>query len=125
MDTQVILILITAVVALYAVYAAHQKGEVLTPGVVVNEVKAAQPVAVELMEVAQIAVNAVEELRRQGKIQSNDEAFNYALNYMKKWIPDEWEVDNEDIIATINAAVLVASAIREQIDSGKGNVTIE
>lgn len=116
---QVILIVITLFVAGFSLYRSYKQGETITLTGAVGEIKNAQPDAVKLMEIAQIAVNAVEQLRREHKITSNDVAFNYALSYIKKWIPDGWEIDNEDIIAAINAAVLVASFMSDQIPPKK------
>lgn len=111
---QTILIVLTVLLAGWAVYKAYQRGEEITPTTLVEATTTARPVAAELMEVVQIAVNSVEQLKREGKIRSNDVAFNHALDLAKKWIPDEWEVDNEDLINAINAAVLVASTLSEQ-----------
>lgn len=112
----ILLIVIVVVLAGFALFARQQRDPeaTITPSVVLEEIKMARPLAVELAEIVQIAVNSVEQLRREGKIQSNDVAFNRALDIAKKWIPDEWEVDNEDLINTINSAVLVASSLRRE-----------
>src|SRR5688572_28545 len=120
---QIGLIVVTLLVAGYALYQSHQRGETIVPTTLVEAVKEAVPVTQQLQEIVQIAVNAVEQLRREGKITDNDAAFNRALDLAKKWIPDEWEVDNTDIIAAINAAVLVASALSNQAGKSSENVT--
>lgn len=101
-------------VAGYAVYAATRRGEVINASGVLEAVHEAQSVALQVKEIVQVAVNAAEQLKREGAIQSNDAAFNHALDLAKAWIPDEWEVPNADIIEMINASVLVASALARQ-----------
>lgn len=122
-DGETILIVLTLVVAGVALYKASQRGEIksFTPSTLVEAVQEARPIAIELKEIAQVAVSSVEQLRREGKIQDNDAAFNRALDLTKKWIPDEWEISNEDIVAAINAAVLVASALSRQAGSSSEN----
>jgi hypothetical protein len=124
MDTQTILIIVTILVAVFALYRTFKnKPEELTPVVVANTVRESVPVAKELMEIAQIATNAAEQLKREGKIRSNDIAFNYALDYIKRWVPDEWEVSNDDIIAAVNAAVLVSSGLRKDAGASSENAS--
>jgi len=111
---QIFVAVVTLAVAGYAVYAATKKGETVTLSGVVENVKEAVPIALQAKEVVQIAVNTVEQLKRDGSIKTNDEAFNHALNLSKKWLPAEWQVSNEDIINFINAAVLTSSALAKQ-----------
>lgn len=122
---QTILIVLTLLVAGYALFRKRETIDIstLTPSAVLEEINSARPIAVELMEIAQVAVNSVEQLRREGKIQSNDVAFNTALDLIKKWVPDQWELDNEDIVNSINAAVLVASALRREAGVSSENAT--
>lgn len=120
---EVILILLVVGLVGYDLFRRSQAGEtvLVTPPSLLEAVERYRPIAVELMEVAQVAVNATEQLKREGKIQSNDVAFNHAIDLVKKWIPDEWEVDNEDVIAAINSAVLVASALRKEAGASSEN----
>lgn len=111
----VVMIILVVVVGAFGVYQMYKRGETITAGTVVNTIKAAQPLAQELISVATIAVNSAEQLKNTGKIGSNDEAFNYALNFVKKWIPATAGVDNADIKAAIEAAVLVANFMSDQI----------
>lgn len=124
-NLQAVLIVVTLIVASFALYRSYKSGEIITLNSAVDSVREARPVAVQLAEIAQIAANSVEQLRREGKLQENDVAFNYALNLVKKWIPDEWEIDNEDIINGINAAVLVSSALRREAGVSSENDTIQ
>lgn len=128
MNTDYLLIftvLVGIVVAGYAVYVAHRNGQVVTLTGVVDAVKSAEPVALQAKEIVQIAVNSAEQLKREGSIKTNNEAFNHALDLAKQWIPPEWQVSNEDIINFINAAVLVSSALARQagVSSTNGSST--
>lgn len=118
---QTILILVTLILAGWAVWKSYQAGEVIMPSTLVGSIETARPVAVELMEIAQVATNSIEQLRREGKIENNDVALNRAIDLIKKWVPDEWEVSNSDIIAAINAGVLVSSALARQAGASSEN----
>lgn len=87
----------------------------LTAANVTASLESVQPLAQELLTVATIAVNSAEQLKNTGKIDSNDEAFNYALSFVKKWVPAASGIDNADIKAAIESAVLVANFMSEQI----------
>lgn len=116
-QVQLFLIIATILVAGFALYRSYAMGNLITLSGAVDTIKGSVPVAQELQEIVQIAVNSVEQLKREGKIDSNDVAFNHALDLVKKWVPKEWHVDNEDIFAAINAAVLVSSALARQAGS--------
>lgn len=120
---QIVLIFVSLVIAGFALYRSFQAGNQITLSGAVEEIKSSVPVALELKEIAELAVGSVEQLRREGKIQDNDVAFNRALDLVKKWIPAEMHVDNEDILAAINAAVLVASALSRQAGRSSENAT--
>jgi hypothetical protein len=125
MDTQTILIIVTILVAAFALYRTFKnKPEEVTPTVVANTIRESVPVAKELMEIIQIAVNSSEQLKREGKISSNDVALNHALDYIKRWVPASWQVSNEDIIVGINSAVLIASGLRKEAGASSENATI-
>lgn len=119
---QLVLIFATLAVAGFSLYLSFQAGNQITLSSAVEEIKSSVPVALELKEIAELAVASVEQLRREGKITDNNVAFTQALDLTKKWIPDEWEVDNIDIIAAINAAVLVASALSSQAGESSESV---
>lgn len=114
---QIFVVVVALAMAGYAIYTTTQKGQAVTLTGAVEAVKEAMPVALQAKEIVQIAVNATEQLKREGQIKTNDEAFNHALNLAKQWIPDEYEVSNEDIINFINSAVLVSSALARQAGS--------
>lgn len=114
---QIFVVVVTLAVAGYAVYVATKRGETVTLSGVVENIKEAVPIALQASEIVQVAVNTVEQLKRDGTINDNDEALNHALNLAKQWIPPEWQVSNEDIIRFIKAAVLTSSALARQAGS--------
>ena len=120
---QIFVTVVTLAVAGYAIYAATQGGQTVTLTGAVESIKEAVPIALQAKEIVQIAVDTVEELKRNGKITDNDVAFNHALDLAKQWLPPEWQVSNKDITNFINAAVLTSSALARQagVSSQHGN----
>jgi len=118
----VILILVVVAVGGYSLYLQYRQGKAITLPSVVATLEGAVPLSEELLKVATIAVQSAEQLKREGKIDSNDVAFNYALDFVKDWFPNAHDVSNEKIIAAINSAVLVASYLSNQIEASKSEV---
>lgn len=116
----VILIVLVVLVAVWGVYERYKRGEEVTVTNVVSELKEARPLAEELIAVATIGVQAAEQLKNTGKLPNNDAAFDYALDFVKKWIPASSGIDNADIKNAIESAVLVANYMSEQIKSSQG-----
>lgn len=114
------LILVTLVVAGYALYRSHQRGEVINVAGVVSELKEAILPAKEVMDVISVAVQAAEQMKRDGRINTNDEAFNYVMDYAVRKIPKEWGITKEDIVMAIDAAVLASSALAKQAGESSG-----
>lgn len=119
---QIFVVLVSLLLAGYAVYRSYQSGHAITLSNVAETLHEVQPTVADVKEVVQIAVDSAEQLKREGKI-TNEQAFNHALDLAKKWIPKEWQVDNEDIINAINAAVLVASALSKQAGTSTQNAS--
>lgn len=115
----VVLIVLMVIVAGYSIYQQYRRGEEITIANVATELKEAQPLAQELIAVATVGVQAAEQLKNTGKLADNKAAFNYALNFVKKWIPAASGVDNEDIITAIESAVLVANFMSDQLKQAR------
>jgi hypothetical protein len=115
MSSETTAIVVSVIAIVIAAVTFFRRGEPVTIQGVTDSLEDAIPLASQLAQVAEIAVQSAEQLKRTGQIQSNDEAFNYALSFVKKWIPATEGIDNEDIIAAINSAVLVASYMADQI----------
>lgn len=117
-----IVAVVAVIVAVYAIYKASQAGVEITPGFLQEAVLSAVPIGQDFATVAQIAVNEAEQLKRTGKIASNDEAFDHALTIAKNYLPSLTPLESAKLIAAINAAVLVASALTAQINQAKAAV---
>lgn len=114
----IVLIVVVVIVATYGGYQKWKRGEEITIPGVAGMLEASIPLATELVDVAQMAVNEMELLKKNGRI-TNQEAFNRALNIIKGWSPALASIDNDKIITAINSAVLVASALTHQIRADK------
>lgn len=106
---QVLVWVVTLAIAGYAIYAATRNGQTVTLPGVVQAVKTAEPIAVEISRVAGIAVQAAEQLGKTGKLPDNDAKFEYALDYIKKNIPYTAGVSNKDIETAIESAVFLVN----------------
>lgn len=113
--------LATLVIAAVFVWRQWNAGTPVTLSGVEGAIRTATPEAKTLVEVATIGVQAAEQLFRSGKL-PKDERLTYALNYVRKWTPFLEDVDNEDIAAAIESAVLVASFMSDQL--GKRTQTL-
>lgn len=118
-----ILILIVAGIAGYSLYRSYQSGKTIDVSNVVGTLETSVPLAKEIIDVAQTAVNSIEQLRRQpGSTITNSEAFARATNTVRKWFPSTEEVTDEQIITAVNSAILVASTFTHQIRADKAVV---
>lgn len=123
MDWGQVSILIVAFVALgIAIYNLAQGKKPVSLEGVVTAVEEAIPIGQDFAKVAEIAVNAVEQLKREGKIATNDQAFNMAIDIAEKYLPGLDAIGNEKLIMAINAAVLVASSLTAQIEHAKADM---
>lgn len=50
--------------------------------------EAAQPLAEQIRDVAEVVVSGVQQLKESGKIQTNDAAFRTAMDHLSSWFPD-------------------------------------
>lgn len=114
-----ILILIVVALAGYTVYTQLKKSETVDVGTIVNTIENQIPFATELVEVAQIVVNEIEQAVREGVVLSNEEKFNRALDLVKGWRPEFSHIENRKIISAIKSAVLVASTLTHAIQADK------
>lgn len=123
MDWTLVFPIILIILLVYDIYLRHKAGKEITVPGILEAVAEIRPVALEVKDIVQVAVNAVEQARREGKITDNNVAFRNAYNMAKKWIPDEWEVPDDELVEYINGAVLVASSLSRQAGVSSENVT--
>lgn len=119
----VLFILIMVILAGWALWERAQKKQIITPVTVAETLHAVEPLAGQILEVGKTAALAAEQVSRGNRLMTNDQKLEYALDFVKNWLntwfPEAQNVKNEDIIAAINAGVLVASEISHQIEQAK------
>jgi hypothetical protein len=119
----VVLILIIAALACWALYERYRNGQPITPVTIANELHTVEPLANQILEVGKTAALAAEQVSRGNPLMTNDEKLTYAIDFVKNWLntwfPEAKDVKDEDIIGAINAGVLVASQITHQINQSK------
>lgn len=81
-------------------------------------INAVPSLATELETVATTIVQANEQRKREGKL-TNEQAYSDALNYVRGWFPVKVGITNEQIVAAINSAILIASVATAQIEQSK------
>lgn len=113
MDNGTLALVVAVLTAVVAGYFLWKRGGPVTLQGIVSTAQEAVPIAQTLAQVAEIGVQAAEQLATTGKLQKS-ERLDYALNYVKGWSPALQGLDNEKIYAAIESAVLVANALRAQ-----------
>lgn len=124
---EVVLILVVAALAGYAIYRTYLKGDVVTVSGIAGSLEAAVPIGKEVVDVAQTVVNAIEQERRQpGSPITDSEAFSRATSEVRGWLNalgiDGAEVTDQQILTAVNSAILVASSLSHQIKADKATV---
>jgi hypothetical protein len=106
-------VLISFITLVVVAFLLWKRNEPVTLEGIVSTVEEAAPIAQTLATVAEIGVQAAEQLYTTGRL-NRDERLNYALNYVKSWSPALSRLDNEKIFGAIEAAVLAANALKAQ-----------
>lgn len=88
---------------------------------VTTAVESVQPLADQVDKAATIVVQAIEQARRKGKLDKMPE-YGELLNRVRGWLPVNVEPTNDQVIDAINSAILVASALTNQINAAKATV---
>lgn len=88
---------------------------------VTTAVESVQPLADQVDKAATIVVQAIEQARRKGKLDKMPE-YGELLNRVRGWLPVNVEPTNDQVIDAINSAILVASALTNQINANKATV---
>ena len=109
--TPLLVAALAVLIAAFAFVKAHRAAPnglpPLTPADVLAEVRAAQPLAGELAEVALTATQAAEQLYRTGQI-AKTERLDRAVAYVQAWFP---QLDVRLILNAVEAAVLVVNSM--------------
>src|SRR6188474_2993380 len=113
MDNGTLALVVAVLTAAVVGYLLWKRGGPVTLQGIVSTAEEAAPIAQELAKVAEIGVQAAEQLFSTGRL-PKDDRLDYALNYVKSWSPALQELDNAKVYAAIESAVLVANALRAQ-----------
>lgn len=100
--------IVAIVIALYAVIRAHEAGEAITPSMLTATLEDANSTATEIATIVKAGVFAAEQLKATGKLDSNNAAFQYALKFSKKMLPD---LDEATLTTFIESMVPLANQI--------------
>lgn len=80
------------------------------------------PLAERVESSVQIAVNAIEQARREGTYSTPDAMANEVINFVKEFVPQARGISNASITKFIKSAVLIASTMTHQIAAAKATV---
>lgn len=98
MDINTITILASVLVAIaVSFFALWRSGQPLSVQAVTESFADAQSLAIELREVAEMAVAASQQLKESGKITSNQEAFDRAVKHVDGWLETFWPNEKNDL----------------------------
>lgn len=103
----------------WPIVVLRRSGKAITSADIANAIEAAKPVTQRLRLVAEDVVFGIEQIRREGQLTNNVEAFDHAFAEIRALLPAELDVSDEQIINAINRAVLLASSHTAQIDAAK------
>lgn len=95
----------------------HRKGRIEI-GDVSEALMSISPLAGELQSIATVVVQANEQRIREGRL-TKEAAYSDAIDKVRAWLPVEIDATDDMIIDAINSAILVASALTNQIAWGK------
>ena len=123
MDTSEWIAIIAGVVALaVSIIVWHRSNQPLTLQGVTEIARDTAALAVDLQEVANVAVASAQQLKESGKIDSNAQAFQHAVNHIESWyntlMPDaqlEPRVVANAVEAAYRALKLGDKLIRAQV----------
>lgn len=91
-----------------ALFKAHQAGIPITGELITNTLQSSEATAAHYAEIAKAGVFAAEQLKVTGKLPDNNAAFQYALQFAKKMLPD---LDAATLTTFIEAAVPLANQL--------------
>lgn len=108
---QIVGFLLVVVIAAFLLWQGQQLINVAN---VVAAAKQAVPLAMEVKEVAEMAVLAAEEYADKGKLNTSDEKLRFAIGVFKRWIPVSRQVSDEDMLVAIHSFIPVVNALKAQ-----------
>lgn len=107
------------IIAAFATYKAHKAGVPINGQFLASTLQASEVTAAHYAEIAKAGVMAAEQLKATGKLPDNNAAFQYALNFAKKMLPD---LDAATLTTFIEAAVPLANQLYGTIELGTTHI---
>lgn len=80
--------IVALVIAGYSIYRAHRIGTPITGALLTSTLQEANTTATEIATIVKAGVFAAEQLKSTGKLDGNNAAFQYALKFAQKMLPD-------------------------------------
>lgn len=121
--TQFMTVVIFIAVVAFLLWQQWRTGKPITVADIAKAVEIAKPLTERVRIVAEGAVLAQEQIKREGKL-SNEEAYQKAFAVIRAQFPPASGVTDADILREINRAVLIASSISSQIQRNKPADTV-
>lgn len=75
-------------IAGYSMWKAHQAGTPISGQLLTTTLQESQTTATQIAEIVKAGVLAAEQLKSTGKLPDNNAAFDYALKFSQKMLPD-------------------------------------
>jgi len=87
MDMELIALVAGVLALIIGGLAYYRSGKPLTFDGLINLLSGSRTLAEQIGAVAKVVVSAIEQLKDTGKIKTNEEAFDTAMEYLKAWFP--------------------------------------
>lgn len=109
-----IISVVALVIAAYAIYQARKAGTPITGALLTATLEQSQATATEIATIVKAGVFAAEQLKSTGKLDSNNAAFQYALKFAQKMLPD---LDAATLTTFIESMVPLANQVYNALPS--------
>lgn len=83
-----IVAIVAMLIAGYSMWKSHQAGTPITGALLTSTLQEANTTATEIATIVKAGVFAAEQLKSTGKLDGNNAAFQYALKFAQKMLPD-------------------------------------
>lgn len=117
MDATVIATIVSVLalaIAGYAIYKAQKAGTPITGELLTSTIQASTNTAQEIATIVKAGVFAAEQLKSTGKLDSNNAAFQYALKFSQRLLPD---LDAATLTTFIESMVPLANQVYSALPS--------
>lgn len=109
--SQIVHIILIGVIAAFLLWQSKRP---ITVANIVQSVKDAQPEAVEVAAVAEMAVMSAEQYGEDGILKTSEAKLKHAIKVFRRWVPASKGISETDMLDAIHAFVPVANALTAQ-----------